>query len=111
MPALRGARFQRAGSRSILAQELKTTIQKTARSLSRPANLWLARHGEPACGPWLALEHEHRLVVHVAATLDRAGGGLAFANEDHRALTLPLVEMILAVFDCGMRNVIALALR
>ena len=49
----------------------------------------------------LALEHEHGLIVHVAATRDRAGGGLAFADEDHRApaLFLLLIEMILAVLQ------------
>ena len=49
----------------------------------------------------LALEHEHGLVVRVAATGDRAGGGLAFADEHHRALALLLllVEVILAILQ------------
>ncbi len=52
----------------------------------------------------LAFEHEHRLVVHVAAARDGAGGGLAFADENHRALALVLflVEMILAILQ--LRN-------
>ena len=49
----------------------------------------------------LALEHEHGLIVYVAAARDRTGGGLAFADENHRplALFLLLVEMILAVLQ------------
>ena len=42
-----------------------------------------------------------QIPLHVAATRDRAGGGLAFADEDHRAIALflLLVEMILAVLQ------------
>ena len=49
----------------------------------------------------LALEHEHGLVVHVAAARDGAGGRLALADEDHRALALALllVEVILAILE------------
>ena len=49
----------------------------------------------------LPLEHEHGLIVHVAATCDRAGGGLTLADEDHRALALFLlrVEMIFAILQ------------
>ena len=49
----------------------------------------------------LALEGEDRLRVHVAAARDGAGGGLALADEDHRAAALVLlpVEVDLAVLE------------
>ncbi len=51
-----------------------------------------------------ALEGEHGLRVHVAATGDGPAGGLALADEDHRAPALPFggVEMDLAVLQ--LRN-------
>ena len=51
----------------------------------------------------LAFEDEDGLGVDVAATDDRAGGGLAFGEEDHRAFAFAfgLVEMELAVLELG----------
>ena len=49
----------------------------------------------------LALEYENRLRVHVAATHNRAGGGLAFGNKNHRpfAFALGFVEMDFAILE------------
>ena len=49
----------------------------------------------------LAFEHENGLRVHVAATHNRAGGRLAFRDEDHRLLALPffLVQMNFAILE------------
>src|SRR5439155_22694493 len=49
----------------------------------------------------LAFEDENGLRVNVAAAHDRAGGGLAFGEENHRSLAfaLGLAEMFLAVFE------------
>ena len=48
-----------------------------------------------------AFEHEHGLVVHVAAARDGAGGGLAFADENLRAVAFLrfFVEMIFAILE------------
>ena len=53
-----------------------------------------------------AFEHENGLRVHVAAADDRAGGGLTFGDENHRAFAfaLCLVEMIFAILELRNAN-------